>query len=205
MSFDDPHDTWNRRFARPGYLFGKAPNEWLARHESLFKSGGTALCVADGEGRNSVWLARQGLKVQAFDIADLAVEKARQLARESGVVVDFQVASCEQYPWQDEAFDFVVAIFIQFADPEERQRLFANMIAALRPGGLLLVQGYGPKQLEFATGGPGRLSHLYTPELLRDLCASMQILDLEQYEDVLAEGHQHVGRSDLIGMVARRP
>lgn len=205
MSFDDPRDTWNRRFARPGYLFGKAPNAWLARHAALFAPGGSALCVADGEGRNSVWLARRGLQVQAFDIADLAVEKARELAGEAGVSVDFQVASCEQWTWRADSFDFVIAIFIQFADPQERARLFANMIAALRPGGMLLVQGYGPKQIEYATGGPGRLSHLYTPELLRELCAGMEILELEQYEDVLDEGSQHAGRSDLIGLVARRP
>lgn len=204
MAFDDPRDTWNRRFARAGYLFGTEPNAWLRRHAHCFTPGQHALCVADGEGRNSVWLARQSLQVQAFDIADVAVEKARQLAAAAGVAVDFHVSSCRQWTWQPAAHDHVLAIFVQFADPQERAQLFANMIAALRPGGMLLVQGYGPRQIKYATGGPGKLEHLYTPALLRELCAGMDILELDTYEETLAEGSQHVGRSDLIGLVARK-
>jgi SAM-dependent methyltransferase len=204
MAFDDPRDTWNRRFARPGYLFGKEPNVWLARHAQWFSPGQRALCVADGEGRNSVWLARHGLQVDAFDIADVAVHKARIFAREARVEIDFSLAGIEDFHWRRDAYDCVLAIFVQFADPGERARLFANMIDALRPGGLLLVQGYGPKQIEYGTGGPGKLSHLYTPALLRELCAGMQILELQAYEEVLAEGSQHVGFSDLIGLVAKK-
>jgi SAM-dependent methyltransferase len=204
MAFDDPRDTWNRRFARAGYLFGTEPNAWLSRHAHCFAPGQRALCVAEGEGRNSVWLARQGLHVQAFDIAEVAVDKARQLAMASGVAVDFHVASCRQWAWQPAACDHVLAIFVQFADPQERAQLFANMIATLRTGGLLLVQGYGTKQIEYATGGPGKPEHLYTPTLMRELCAGLDILELETYEDMLAEGSQHVGRSDLLGLVARK-
>jgi SAM-dependent methyltransferase len=204
MAFDNPRDTWNRRFARSGYLFGTEPNAWLRRHQALFAVGQRALCVADGEGRNSVWLARLGLQVRAFDISDLAVDKARRLATEAGVNLQRVRASVEEFDWRKNEFDFVVAIFVQFADPQERAQLFADMIAALKPGGLLLVQGYGPRQIEFATGGPGKLSHLYTVELMRELTAGMQILELQRYEDVLAEGSQHLGRSDLIGLVARK-
>jgi SAM-dependent methyltransferase len=168
------------------------------------QQSGRVLAVADGEGRNSVWLAQQGYEVDAFDIADIGVEKARKLASTSGVSVNFQVSSAEEWSWQSEQYDAVVAIFIQFADPDTRAVLFANMIKTLKPGGILLLQGYTPKQLDYKTGGPPLLSHLYTEDLLRDAFKEMEILDLKLYEDVLQEGSQHAGQSALVGMVARK-
>ena len=86
-----------------------------------------------------------------------------------------------------------------------RERLFANIVRALKPGGLLILQGYTPKQLEYKTGGPGALSHLYTADLLRRVFASLQIVDLVEYEAELHEGARHAGRSALVGLVARKP
>ena len=162
------------------------------------------LCVADGEGRNSVWLARRGLRVHAFDIAEIGVAKARRLAAEQGVSVDFQVADCDGFAWPEAHYDGVAAIFVQFADPALRARLFDRMQRCLKPGGTLLLQGYTPKQLEYRTGGPPLLSHLYTAPMLREAFAGMDIVELRDYEAEVAEGSGHRGRSALIGMVARR-
>ena len=181
------------------------PTNTCWRRRRCLPSQGSALCVADGEGRNSVWLARQGLSVQAFDIAELAVAKARRLADEAGVSVEFSVADCDQWRWTPESLDVVAAIFIQFADPPMRERLFANMVRALRPGGMLILQGYTPKQLEFKTGGPGQLSHLYTAELIRDSFKQLKTVELIEYEAELNEGIQHAGRSALLGFVATKP
>lgn len=203
--FDDPAGTWNRRFQAPGFLFGTEPNDWLRRHAGVWRPGQRVLSVADGEGRNSVWLARQGLQVDAFDIAEVGVAKARQLALEAGVAVNFAVCDCDSVAWPTAAYDGVAAIFIQFADPSTRARLFANMLRCLRPGGTLVLQGYTPRQLEYRTGGPSIESHLYTPELLRRSFASdADILELREYEAELQEGAGHHGRSALIGLVARR-
>ena len=202
--FADPAGTWNKRFAADGYLFGTEPNAWLREHASVWSPGQRVLCVADGEGRNSVWLARRGLQVQAFDIADVGVAKARRLAAEHGVSVDFQVADCDGFAWPEMHYDGVAAIFVQFADPALRERLFAHMQRCLKPGGSLLLQGYTPKQLEYRTGGPPLLSHLYTADLLREAFAAMDIVELRDYEDDVAEGSGHHGRSALIGLVARR-
>lgn len=202
--FTNPAQTWNQRFAGTDYLFGTEANAWLASHQSRLKKGGRALAVADGEGRNSVWLAAQGMQVDAFDISTAGVEKAIRLAAQQQVQVNYQVCSCEEFEWQPERYDLVVAIFIQFADPEERAALFANMMASLKPGGLLLLQGYTPKQLDYKTGGPPLLSHLYTEELLREAFAEMEIVELRSYEDVLHEGEHHKGRSALVGLVARK-
>ncbi len=202
--FTNPAATWNKRFEATGFVFGTEPNAWLREQAHRWQPGQRVLCVADGEGRNSVWLARQGLQVDAFDIADVGVTKARGLAKAAGVQVDFAVCDCDAVAWPQAAYDGVVAIFVQFADPATRARLFANMLRCLRPGGILVLQGYTPQQLVYKTGGPSIASHLYTPALLRDAFAGADILDLREYEADLAEGSGHNGRSALIGLVARR-
>jgi SAM-dependent methyltransferase len=202
--FTDPAGTWNRRYAGADYLFGTAPNDWLREHAGVWKPGDRVLSVADGEGRNSVWLASRGLQVDAFDISDVGVAKARRLAAEHGVSVNFAVADGDGYAWPVAACDGVVAIFIQFADPALRERLFARMVKSLKPGGFLVLQGYTPRQLEFRTGGPSQPSHLYTESLLRSAFAGLDILHLRDFEAEVAEGQGHRGRSALMGLVARR-
>lgn len=204
QAFSNPAETWNQRFSGQDYLFGTDPNEWLWEHADLLRPGQRVLCVADGEGRNSVWLARQRLFVDAFDLAEAGVAKARRLAADQGVSVHFAVADCDALAWPEAVYDGVVAIFVQFADPPARERLFANMQRCLKPGGVLILQGYTPKQLQYKTGGPPHLSHLYTQELLRSAFRDMEILELREYEDELAEGTRHKGRSALIGLVARK-
>lgn len=203
-AFSDAAAMWNRRFDGEGYLFGTEPNVWLKEHVDVWPPGGRILCVADGEGRNSVWLARKGFVVDAFDIADVGVAKAHRLAAEGGVAVNFTVADCDAYAWPESACDGVAAIFVQFANPEQRQRLFERIVASLKPGGSLVLQGYTPKQLEYGTGGPPFLSHLYTAEMLRAAFNGLEILELSEYEAEVNEGTGHKGRSALIGMVARR-
>jgi SAM-dependent methyltransferase len=203
-AFPDAARTWNARFEAEGYHFGTEPNAWLAEHAHRIASAGRVLCVADGEGRNSVWLARQGHAVAAFDIADAGVAKARRLAQAAGVAVEYAVADCDGYDWRPGAFDAVVAIFVQFADPAARARLFARMRESLAPGGLLILHGYTPKQLEYRTGGPPFASHLYTPALLREAFDGLEIVELREYEADLAEGEGHRGRSALLGLVARK-
>jgi SAM-dependent methyltransferase len=203
-AFPDAAATWNKRFENPDYIFGLEPNEFLRGHAARIPRGSHVLCVADGEGRNSVWLAHQGMRVEAFDIAEVGVAKAKKLAADANVAVEFSVADCEQWPWPVEAYDAVVAIFVQFADPAMRERLFANMIGSLKRGGVLVLQGYTPKQLEYKTGGPPFESHLYTADLLRTAFAALQIVELREYEAELSEGTQHHGRSALIGLVARK-
>ncbi|MVW61542.1 methyltransferase domain-containing protein [Massilia sp. NEAU-DD11] len=203
--FEDAARVWDERYGTAEFVFGIEPNSYLARQAPLLKAGQRALAVADGEGRNSVWLARQGLRVDAFDISSAGVGKARSLAHDAGVVVNYQVSDCAAWVWNTDAYDVIAAIFIQFADPTLRAQLFAGMTAALKPGGLLIVQGYTPKQLEYNTGGPGVLDNLYTEPMLRAACAGLEIVELEEYEAELGEGKRHAGRSALVGMVARKP
>lgn len=202
--FEDPAGTWNRRFSETGYLFGTEPNGWLVEHADLWEAGQRVLSIADGEGRNSVWLAQRGLTVDAFDISEVGVRKARDFARITGVRVNFAIADIAELRWPRNLYDGVAAIFFQFADPVLRARIFQGIVHCLKPGGTLVLQGYTPKQLEYRTGGPPFASHMYTPELLREAFAGMEILELREYEADLAEGNGHKGHSALIGMVARK-
>jgi len=195
---------WNERYGAPDYIFGTAPNAFLAANAARLKRGQQALCIADGEGRNSVWLAGQGLEVTAFDFSPIGVDKARKLAASRGVKVRYDVSTVYDWSWPAAAFDLVVAIFVQFADPPMRSFMFERMASALKPGGLVLVEGYTPKQLEFGTGGPKQLDQLYTEELLRGAFAGMEILELRQYEAELNEGSRHQGPSAVIDLVAAK-
>jgi SAM-dependent methyltransferase len=203
--FDQARATWDQRYAQDSYIFGTDPNQFLVDARPFFNQNDSALVIADGEGRNSVWLASQGLRVCAFDISPIAVEKAERLAKQKNVSPTFHIADCDSWIWKDKSYDVIAAIFIQFADPISRQKLFANMVSNLKPGGVLILQGYTPKQLEYKTGGPPCVENLYTEDLLRDAFRKLEIIRLESYEQVLHEGTQHSGPSALIGLIARKP
>ena len=207
MNAHEQERMWSTRYRDAGedYVFGTTANRFLAAQSALLGSGRTALSVADGEGRNAVWLAEQGLRVTATEISPVALEKARKLAAGRHVEVDFVLADAVAWDYPEAAFDFVVGIFIQFADPVQRERIFAGMARALRPGGHLIVHGYTPKQLEYRTGGPSAVENLYTAELLRTAFPGLDIVHLQEYEDVLDEGVGHKGQSALVGLVARKP
>jgi SAM-dependent methyltransferase len=198
-------DRWNRRFAAEGFVFGTEPNAFLASQRARLAPGMRALCVADGEGRNSVWLARQGLAVTAFDFSPVGLAKARSLACGAGVVVDYRLSDVNDWDWDAARYDLVAAIFVQFTPPPARARMFAGIVRALEPGGLLILQGYRPEQLGYATGGPKQVENLYTEDLLRRSFASLEILHLASHDDGVDEGAGHKGMSALIDLVARRP
>ena len=205
MSFDDPRGTWNARFAGPEFHFGRAPNAFLAREAARLARGQSVLCVADGEGRNGVFLAARGLDVTAFDIAANGVAKAHALAAEQGVRIDVREADIRDWDWDARTYDAVVAIFIQFLTPAERPEVFRGMQRAVRPGGLLLLEGYRPEQVAFGTGGPGRTEHMYTRDWLEAAFAGWQMLRLDAYDAEIREGHGHAGMSALVDLVARKP
>jgi hypothetical protein len=98
----------------------------------------------------------------------------------------------------------VLTIFIQFAAPEGRGALFDGIVSTLKPGGLLLLQGFTPEQLKFRSGGPKELPHLYSADLLRELASGMEILRLAEHQDELREGSKHVGAAALIDLIARK-
>ena len=195
---------WNERFNHDFYLFGTEPTTFLVEQKQHLPAKGSALCVADGEGRNSVWLAKQGLAVTAFDFSEPAVAKARKLAESAGVKVDYRLGDINAWDWDEAQYDAIAAIFFQFVGPAERARIFEGMTRALKPGGVLLLQDYNTDQLKYGTGGPKQIENLYTEKLLRDAFRSLEILHLRSHEREVSEGKGHVGMSALLDLIARR-
>lgn len=197
-------DRWNARFSTEGYVFGEKPNAFLAQHARNLTPG-RALCVADGEGRNGVWLARQGWEVLSLDFSAVAQEKAAALAARHGVALQLERADVHGWNYPEAAFDLVVDIFSQFSTPAQRAVKWAGMLRALRSGGHLILEGYTPRQLDHRTGGPSRRENLYTAEMLRDAFAGLDIWLLHDREEILDEGPGHAGLSAVTGLVARKP
>lgn len=195
---------WDERYSTEEYVFGTDPAAFLTQHEELFVPGSETLVVADGEGRNSVYLATRGMQVTAMDVSEVGVEKARRLAIDRGATVDFRLADITTWKWAPDAYDMVVAVFIQFLDPEQRAVAFDGMQRTLRTGGRLLLHGYSVDQLAFGTGGPSDPAHLYTDTLLAEAFATMEIEELRSYEAVISEGAGHSGRSALVDLVATK-
>lgn len=139
---------WNERYSGEDYHFGTEPNAFLVTQKHLLKPGMSCLAVADGEGRNGVWLAGQGLDVLSVDSSSVALDKARKLAQERGVKVRFEQADLAAWAWGDSRFDVVVAIFIQFAPPGLREQMFAHIKRCLKTGRSVAAAG-----LHAATAG----------------------------------------------------
>jgi SAM-dependent methyltransferase len=196
--------VWDKRYSGEGFLFGTEPAAFVKAHVHLLTPGQTALCVADGEGRNSVFLAEQGLAVTAMDASPVGVEKARRLAAERGVSIDFRIADVLSWEWIPNSYDIVLALFIQFLTPDERPAVFEGMKRTLRPGGYLLLHGYRPEQVDYATGGPPYRENMYTVDLLRQAFGDLSIERLAAYDTVIKEGTGHDGMSALIDLVAKK-
>lgn len=206
MSTQIPREIfWERRFAATDeYVFGEHPNAFLAAHAGCIKPGARVLAVADGEGRNGVFLATLGADVLATEISSSAIAKAKVLAARHGISLEWIQADLTTWAWPEATFDAVVAIFVQFITKAEQPAFFVNLQRALKPGGVLLLQGYRPEQLIYKTGGPPEVEQLYTEAMLRNAFSGMIIEELSVHDSVIEEGAAHSGTSALIDLVAIR-
>ncbi len=148
-----------------------------------------------------MWLAEQGLDVLSVDFSPKAQAKAKALAERRGVAVRFQEADVIAWDWPTAEFDVIAVIFIQFAGAPERRRIFAGIRQALKPGGLLLLQGYRPEQIAYNTGGPSEIENLYTEAMLREEFGGFARLDIKVHDSVISEGSRHSGMAAVVDLV----
>ena len=195
---------WDERYAQDDYVFGTEPAAFLAALTASLQAGHRTLVVADGEGRNSVFLAEHGLDVTATDASPVGIAKARRLAEERGVAVQFELADLLTRKWEPDAYDIVVGIFIQFMGPDDRTNVFGGIQRTLRSGGRLLLHGYRIEQLAYGTGGPPIAENMYTEELLAASFPELETERLVAYDTEIAEGTGHVGMSALIDYVGQK-
>ena len=196
----EEYKRWEGRYSVADYIFGKEPNYFLAKCRALLPASGRALAIADGEGRNGVWLAAQGLDVHAIDFSPTGQDKARALARERNVKVEFELADAHTWTYPNETYDVVCEIFTQFSAPAERALKWAGMRKSLKVGGLLIIMGYTPKQLAFGTGGPKQIDHLYTKRMLEEAFAGFRDMHFTEEELEMHEGAAHGGMSAVVGL-----
>lgn len=160
---DRDRAQWSERFAGEEYWFGTEPNAFLAAEAHRLKPGMRALAIADGEGRNGVFLARQGLIVTSVDLTPAGVDKGKRLAARFGVPIDAICADLEAWDWGLPRFDVVVGIFFQFAAPRFRESLFRQMVDVLKPGGLIMIEAIVPSNSPTAPAARARSTSSIPP------------------------------------------
>lgn len=195
---------WDERFAGDTYRYGTAPNDFLRAQAGAIPAGGSVLSIGEGEGRNAAHLAGLGLAVTALDGSAVGLEKARRLAAARGVAVQTVLADLADHEIAPASWDGIVNCFCHLP-PGLRRRVNAQIVAALRPGGVLILEGFTPAQLQFASGGPRDPALLWQPDQLRAELAGLDFAILREVRRPLAEGPGHDGMAAVVQLLARKP
>jgi SAM-dependent methyltransferase len=195
-------DFWNERYGVDDYVYGTEPNAFLKEAASQFSSG-PILCLAEGEGRNAVYLASLGHAVTAVDQSIQGLAKARKLAAAHGVSVETINVDLAAFTIAPGFWSGIVATFAHLP-PSLRREVHRQVVAGLRPGGLYLMEAYTPAQLAYDTGGPKDPTLLMTLAALREELAGLEFLIGREIEREVVEGIGHSGRAAVVQVLARR-
>ena len=197
---------WNERYDEAEYIFGTEPNDFLRETFENIQAGGTVLCLAEGEGRNAVFLAEQGYKVTAIDLSEVGLKKALKLASDKGVDIKVEVADLSDYQFGEAQWDGIVSIWAHL--PESvRQHVHAQITSALKPDGVFILEAYTEKQLTMAAvGGPpatqkerfGSLAVLRT-----ELVELDEVIGIEKSR-MISEGKRHQGLSAVVQFIGKK-
>jgi cyclopropane fatty-acyl-phospholipid synthase-like methyltransferase len=190
-------DFWNERYSGADYFYGTQANEFLISVSDMIPKGSKVLCIAEGEGRNAVFLASHSSHVTAVDASSEGKKKALALASKMGVEIDYQLSDLESFDFGEEKWDAIVSIFCHLA-VTIRPAIHQKVEKALKPNGLFIFQSYNPKQLEFNSGGPKEITMLNTDESMRSEFNSLTWLKLENSMAEIHEGAGHHGMSSLL-------
>lgn len=198
----NPQAVWDERYGEPEPLYGLKPNTYLEAQAKRLPPGAKVLVPGDGYGRNGLWLARQGFQVHTVDLSPVGVERARKAAKAAGLQMVIEQADLAAWQWPVNEFDAVAAIFVHLSS-DVRRLVHTSMLRALKSGGIAIIQSFTPAQLQFSSGGPKQVDMLCTAELLRQEFAGAEILELEEKNVHLEEGHKHSGMGAVVQGVFR--
>lgn len=201
MNSWDPR--WDERFSLPGFFYGTEPNDFLRTQSKLFQKNGRILCLGEGEGRNAVFLAQEGFDVTAVDGSQKGFEKLAQLAKERKVEVKTIVTDLADFQMGENQWDGIVSIWCHLPKALWNE-LYLKITAALKPGGVFLLEHYTPQQLQFKTGGPPTVDLLTTLSELKMGLSSLEVLMGQEIERDIQEGKGHVGRSAVVQYLGRK-
>ncbi|WKU19487.1 SAM-dependent methyltransferase [Advenella alkanexedens] len=192
---------WNERYASEEYMYGTEPNAFLAEHAAMLK--GPVLSLAEGEGRNAVFLASLGLEVLGVDSSDVGLDKAQALARKKGVKIQTEVADLAEFEPQENHYAAVVSIFAHLPG-SIRRRLYPLVEKSLKPGGIFLLEAYTEEQLPRKTGGPKDLDMLMSKAKIEQDFANYEPVLLRVLEREVQEGQLHTGLASVIQFIGRK-
>lgn len=194
-------NKWDQRYGEPGFAYGKEPNDFLVASLHKLPPVGRILCLADGEGRNSVYLAQHGYKVTAVDSSEVGMAKASALATERGVSITTCVSDLADYPLEDNGYEAIISIFCHLPQPLRKQ-LHGRIPSSLKPGGVFLLEGYTPRQLEHGTGGPPVRELLMELGELKDELRQLDIVHALELKREIHEGRLHTGLGAVVQIIA---
>lgn len=193
---------WDERYGKEGFVYGTAPNDFVAASVGALKS--PVICIASGEGRNPVWLAEQGLTVTAVDGSKVGVDKTLRLAAERGVTVEAIHADLNDFDIGEARWGGVVITFGHLP-PALRAEVHAGIVRGLKPGGALVMEVYTPRQLGRGTGGPPVLHMLYEPDDIRGELSGLEFERFAEIERAVVEGRGHTGDAAVLQIIGRKP
>lgn len=195
-------DFWDTRYSEQGFVYGTEPNEFLVSAAKHIPKG-RVLCLAEGEGRNAVYLASLGYDVTGVDASPVGMKKAAELAKSRGVSIKTVVADLAEYVIEPDRWDGIVSIFCH-VPPELRVRVHRAAVAGLRPGGAFVLEAYTPRQLELKTGGPQTLELMMTLDVLKEELRGLELVEAREIERVINEGHFHRGPGAVVQVAGIR-
>ncbi len=197
-------NQWNTRFQSENYVYGKNPNVFLEEVQKKLQLTGEALAIAEGEGRNAVFLAEQGMNVTAWDYAESGLTKTKKLGEERGVNVHTELVDLNEATWNKDMWDEIICIFGHF--PKElRKKTLLGVKDAIKPGGYFITEVYSHRQIPYNSGGPRDLELLYSPEEFLQTFADWRIVHFFMGEVVRHEGELHNGLAHVIQFVGQKP
>ena len=191
---------WDKRYSEPGYAYGTEPNGFLASVADCIPRG-RVLCLAEGEGRNAVYLAGLGYEVTAVDTSTVGLVKAEALAHERGVSIETVNADLADYPIEPGEWQGVVSIFCHLP-PVVRAALHERCLRGLAPGGVFVLEGFTPRQLELGTGGPKSRELLMELEIVRQELPGLRFEIAREVERDVGEGKYHNGIASVVQIIA---
>lgn len=191
---------WDQRYSAAEYVYGTKPNNFLEANFSSIPKG-KVLSLAEGEGRNAVFLAKQGYSVTAVDASLVGLNKARKLAEENGVVIEFIQADLADYDLGENQWDGIVSIFCPLPS-SVRKHLYKKVEAGLKPKGVFLLEAYTPEQLKHGTGGGNSVDVMQSKESLSIELAGLKFQHLIELEREIIEGIYHTGIGAVVQAIA---
>ena len=193
-------EMWNQRYAQEEYIYGKEPNEFFRAQLSLLPKG-KILMPAEGEGRNAVYAATKSWEVVAFDSSKAAKEKAERLGKLKKVEIEYHISSFEEFKYETNTFD---AIALIYAHTFNRKNTHQKMLSFLKPGGILILEGFSKKQIQFNSGGPRNIDMLFSADELKSDFSEFTQLDIDELETELQEGPLHIGEAAVIRAIGKK-